>query len=41
VGLGSMQERAERLGGRLSVERRTPGTIVSAELPLDQAVVSA
>jgi signal transduction histidine kinase len=37
VGIGSMQERAGRLGGRLRVERRTPGTVVTAELPLRTA----
>jgi len=41
VGLGSMQERAERLGGQVSVERRTPGTRVAAELPLADATVSS
>ena len=41
VGIGSMRERAERLGGRVSVERRTPGTVVTAELPLPDRAVSA
>lgn len=41
VGLGSMQDRAERLGGRLSVERRCPGTVVTAELPLEIVTVTA
>jgi signal transduction histidine kinase len=34
VGLGSMRERAERLGGTFALEPRHPGTAVVAELPL-------
>jgi signal transduction histidine kinase len=37
VGLGSMRERAERLGGTFALEPRQPGTAVVAELPLSLA----
>lgn len=40
VGLGSMRDRAERLGGRLSVDRRTEGTVVTVDLPLTRAVTA-
>jgi signal transduction histidine kinase len=33
VGLTSMRQRAERLGGTLTVERRSPGTAIVVDLP--------
>jgi signal transduction histidine kinase len=41
VGLGSMRERAERLGGTFALEPRQPGTAVVAELPLSLALPPA
>ena len=33
IGLGSMRDRAERLGGRFAIQRGTPGTCVQVDLP--------
>jgi signal transduction histidine kinase len=37
VGLAGMRERVHELGGRLSIERCTPGTLISATLPFAES----